>query len=166
MSTWVQQSKSMRTRGSKSHTKMSLQNCQNLENLLGNIEIFPAWNPIFLPPNPIFFNGFPLSSTAFRFPQQLSNFPNGFLLSEKSEKFYLRRQVYERSLFKLLISHHSLPELRNSRYNVYISPNTLLWCTCVPNSAPNLNWNIICLKIWQMPYPVKALSGNQQSSCP
>jgi hypothetical protein len=47
---------------------MSLQNCQKLENLLGNIKIFLARNPIFL-------NGFPLSSKAFRFPQRLSNFP-------------------------------------------------------------------------------------------
>ncbi len=61
---------------------MSLQNRQKLENLLGNIEIFPAWNPIFLAQNPIFLNGFPtfvngflLSWMAFRFPQWLSNFP-------------------------------------------------------------------------------------------
>ncbi len=92
------------------------------------------------------------SSTAFRFLQWLSAFFNGFLiflngfpiflngfpLSEKSEKIYLRRQAYKRSPFELCISRHSLPECRNSCYNAYISPNTLLWCTCVPNSAPNL----------------------------
>ena len=80
--------------------------------------------------------GFLLSSMAFRFLQRLSNFLqrlsaffngfpiflNGFLLSKKSEKIYLRRQVYKRSLFKLRISCHSLPELRNSRYIVYTSP--------------------------------------------
>jgi hypothetical protein len=66
---------------------------------------------------------------AFCFPQWLSAFFNGFPifldgipLSKKSKKMYLRRQVYERSLFELRISRHSLPELRNSRYNVYISP--------------------------------------------
>ncbi len=122
--------------------------------------------------------GFLLSSTAFHFLQRLSNFFNSFPiflngfpiflnvfpLSEKSEKIYLRWQVYERSPFELRISCHllpklcychslpklcnchllpklrnchSLPELRNC-YNACISPNTLLWCTCVPNSAPNL----------------------------
>ncbi len=51
-------------------------------NLLGNIKIFPSWNPIFLAWNPIFlsgfptfFNGFLLSLTAFCFLQQLSDFP-------------------------------------------------------------------------------------------
>jgi hypothetical protein len=74
---------------------------------------------------------FQLLSTAFCFPQQLSaflnGFPiflNGFPLSEKSKKIYLRRQVSKRSLFKLRICGHLLPELCNSRYNVYISPNT------------------------------------------
>ncbi len=58
---------------------------------------------------PIFFNGFPI-------------FLDGFPLSKKSEKIYLWRQVYKRSLFELRISCHLLPKLRNSRYNVYISP--------------------------------------------
>ncbi len=94
----------------------------------------------------------------------------------------LRKSIYgskymKDPLFKLRISCHLLPELHNSRYNVYISPSTLLWCTCVPNSVPNLNWNIICPDYNQtapnsksqnltMPYPVKASSGNPQSSCP
>jgi hypothetical protein len=111
------------------------------------------------------FNGFSISLNGFPI------FLNGFPLSEKSKKIYLRRQVYKRSPFKLRISHHLLPKLRNrhslpklgnchllpklcnchplpeltkysySEYfmnNACISPNTLLWCTCVPNSAPNL----------------------------
>jgi hypothetical protein len=72
----------MRTRGSKSCRKTSLQNCQKLENLLGNIEIFPTRNPIFLARNPIFLNGFPtfingflLSSTAFQFSSTAFHFP-------------------------------------------------------------------------------------------
>ncbi len=146
MSTWVQQSKSVRTRGNKLRRKTSLQNCQKLENLLGN-RFFPAWNPIFLPQNLV--NGFLLSSTAFCFPQRLSAFLNGFPLFKKSKKIYLWRQVSKRPLFELRISRHLLPKLRNSCYNVYISPNTLLWCTYVPNSAPNLNWSIICPKFNQ-----------------
>jgi hypothetical protein len=86
-----------------------------------------AQNPIY--PNRLstFFDGFPLSSTAFRFLQRLSAFSNGFPnfsnglpiflngfpLSEKSEKIYLWREVYERSLFKLCIFCHLLPELRD-----------------------------------------------------
>ncbi len=72
---------------------------------------------------------FRLSSMTFCFPQWLSAFINrfpifldSFPLSEKSEKIYLRRQVYKRSLFELRIYRHLLPELCNSRYNVYISP--------------------------------------------
>ncbi len=143
--------------------KTSLQNCQILENLLGNIKTFRLLKSDF--PH----TKFDFSSTAFRFLQWLSAFFNGFMiflngflislngfsLSKKSEKIYLRRQVYKRSPFKLWISRHLLPELRHchllpklcnchllpelrSCYNAYISPNTLLWCTCVPNSAPNL----------------------------
>ena len=48
-----------------------------------------------------FFNGFPI-------------FLNDFSISEKYEKIYFWWQVYERSLFELCISRHSLPELRNS----------------------------------------------------
>ncbi len=126
----------------QSRRKNKSQNCQIIENLL-EISRFPS--PISRFPSPkiqcssheIRFSpiSFLLSSTAFCFLQRLSaffncfptffnGFPiflNGFPLSEKSEKIYLRRQVYERSLFEL-ISRHSLPELCNSRYIVYISP--------------------------------------------
>ena len=51
-----------------------------------------------------FFNGFPISSPAFRFLKRLSDFFNGFPLSEKSGKIYLWRQIYERSLSELRIS--------------------------------------------------------------
>ncbi len=61
---------------------MSLQNCQKLENLLGNIEIFPAQNQISLAQNsiflncfPTFVNGFLLSSTAFQFSSMAFHFP-------------------------------------------------------------------------------------------
>ncbi len=88
---------------------------------------FPQSAFCFLQRLSAFFNGFPLSSRAFCFLQRLSNFfngfpifligfpifLNGFPLSEKSEKIYLRQQVYERSPFKLCISHHLLPELCN-----------------------------------------------------
>jgi hypothetical protein len=126
--------------------KMSPQNCQKLENLL-EILRFSLPKIQFSSPKILFSSmAFGLLSTAFCFPQRLSvflnSFPiflNGFPLSEKSEKIYLQQQVSKRSLFELRISCHLLSTLHNSRYNVYISPNTLLWCTCVPKSVPYLN---------------------------
>jgi hypothetical protein len=74
VSTWVQQSKSMRTHATSCMWETSLQNCQILENLLGNIEIFlrlksnfPHTKFNFLQWLSAFFNGFPLSSMAFWF---------------------------------------------------------------------------------------------------
>jgi hypothetical protein len=72
---------------SKLRRKTSLQNCQILKNILGNIKIFPSQNPIFLNGFPTFFNGFPLSSTAFCFLQQLSAFLNGSPLSSTAFRF-------------------------------------------------------------------------------
>ncbi len=154
MSTWVQQQKSVRTHATNWVGKTSLKNCQILENLL-EISRFPTLISRFPSPKIQFSShkiqfspiDFLLSSTAFRFLQRLSDFLqrlyaffngfltffngfpiflNGFLLFEKSKKIYLRQQVFERSLFELRISRHSLPELCNSRYIVYISPTFLI----------------------------------------
>ncbi len=79
----------MRTHGSKLRRKTSLQNCQILENLMGNIENFPRLKSYFPPPKsdfaqwlsdflqrlPAFLNGFPLSSTAFQFSLMAFCFP-------------------------------------------------------------------------------------------
>jgi hypothetical protein len=117
-------------------SKTRPQNHQILENILGKLGFSFSTTPIFLTQNliffngfpisekskKIFFNGFPLSSAAFCFLQRLSAFFNGFPvflnsfpLSKINKKIYLRRQVYERSLFELRISRHLLPELCNSR---------------------------------------------------
>ncbi len=84
----------MRTHGSKLHSKTSLQNHQKLENLLGNIKIFPAQNPIFLARNPIFLNGFPtfvngflLSSMAFQFSSTAFHFPRNLRKSIYDSKY-------------------------------------------------------------------------------
>jgi hypothetical protein len=79
---------------------MSLQNRQILENLLGNIKIFPSKILFsstafqlsstafhFLQRLSAFFNGFPFSSTDFCFPKQLSAFLNGFPLSSMAIRF-------------------------------------------------------------------------------
>jgi hypothetical protein len=150
----------MRTHATSCMWETSLQNCQILENLLGNIPSpkiqfsshkirFSSSAFHFLQQLSAFFNGFPIFLNSFLI------FLNGFPLSEKSKKICFQQQVYKRSPFKLRIFHHSLPELCNCHllpklrnchslpelcncYKAYISPNTLLWCTCVPNSAPNL----------------------------
>ncbi len=102
----------MRTRGGKLRRKMSLQNCQILENLLGNIEIFPSQNPIFLNSFSTFFNGLPLSSTAFCFPQWLSAFFNGFLLSSKAFCFLQRLSAFLNGLL--------LSSMANCRRGLFI----------------------------------------------
>ncbi len=150
MSTVFQHQKSMCTHATNRVGKTSLKNCQILENVL-EILRFPPPTSRFSSPKIRFSShkirfspiSFLLSSTAFRFLQRLSDFlqwlsafsngflifskgfpifPNGFPLSEKSEKIYLWREVYKRSLFELHIFRHSLPKLRNSRYNTQHTP--------------------------------------------
>ncbi len=100
----------------------------NIEISLSNIEIFLTRNPIF--PNRLstFFNGFLLSSTAFCFLQRLSDFLQR--LSDFPQRLYAFREIRENlstaaSIRKITIRasyfRHSLPELRNSCYIVYIS---------------------------------------------
>ncbi len=133
----------MRTHATSRMWETSLQKCQILENLLGNIKIFlllksnfPHTKFDFLQLLSAFFNSFPIFLNGFPI------FFNGFPLSKKSEKIYLRRQVYARSPFELRISRHLLPEVRNrhslpkhcnchllpklcNHYNAYISPNII-----------------------------------------
>jgi hypothetical protein len=71
----------MRTHATSCIWETSLQNCQILENLLGNIEIFrllksdfPHTKFDFLQWLSAFFNGFPVSSTAFQFSSTAFHF--------------------------------------------------------------------------------------------
>jgi hypothetical protein len=82
MSTCVQQSKSMRARGSKSGVKNETPKSPETRESLGKIRIilllksdFPHTKFDFLQRLSAFFNHFPISSTAFKFLQRLSNFP-------------------------------------------------------------------------------------------
>jgi hypothetical protein len=75
----------MRTRGSKSGVKNETPKSPETRESLGKIEIFlllksnfPHTKFDFLQRLSTFFNGFPLSSTASRFLQLLSNFPQRF----------------------------------------------------------------------------------------
>ncbi len=115
----------MRARGSKSGVKNETPKLPETREYLGKIRIILLLNSDFLHTkfnflqrlsnfreireNLLqrlfnFFKAFPRSSTAFRFLQRLSEFLNGFSLSEKSGKIYPWRQVYERSLSELRIS--------------------------------------------------------------
>ena len=142
----------MRTHATSRIGETSLQNCQKTKESLGNIGIFLLLNPVFLTWNSIFFNGFPLSSTAFRFLQQLSNLFNGFPIflngfPKSSTAFCFPRNPRKSIYGEKYTKDHYLsfvffatrsPTCAPSFVIPATIPNTLLWCTCVPNSAPYL----------------------------
>jgi hypothetical protein len=145
----------MHTHATNRVGKTSLQNCQILEIFLSKIQFslreiqiystafcFLQRLSAFFNGFPIFFNGFLLSSIAFCDMRNLRKSilfsSTAFLFPRNPMKFNYGSKYTKDPPFELCISRHLLPELRNSRYNVYILPNTFLWCTCVPNSAPNL----------------------------
>jgi hypothetical protein len=71
----------MRAHGSKLGVKTRPQNCQKLENVFGKIKIFRAQNPIFLAQNSNFFNGFLISEISEKI------FFNGFPISSMAFHF-------------------------------------------------------------------------------
>jgi hypothetical protein len=71
----------MRAHGSKFGVKTRPQNCQKLENVIGKIEIFLAQNPNFFGQNLIFFDGFPISKKSEK------TFLNGFPISSTAFRF-------------------------------------------------------------------------------
>ncbi len=104
-----QSSKSMRTHGSKFGVKTRPQNCQKLENILGNWD-FPSPKLQFSS-HKIWFSStafwFPRnqrksSSTALRFLQRLSAFFNGFPLSKKSKKIFFDGFLISSTAFQFL----------------------------------------------------------------
>ena len=126
----------MHAHGSKSGVKNETPKLPETRESLGKTVIFLLLKSDFLHTKfdflhwlSPFFNGFLLSSTAFRFLHQLSAFFNSFPISSMVFQFFsmafrfprnprksiLRRRVYERSLFELHISRHSLPKLCNFR---------------------------------------------------
>jgi hypothetical protein len=97
----------MRTHATSCMWEMSLQNCQILENLLGNIEIFlllksnfPHTKFDFLQRFSAFLNGFPLSSTAFQFSSTAFQFSSVAFLFPRN----LRKSIYGGNYTK---DHHS-----------------------------------------------------------
>jgi hypothetical protein len=78
----------MRARGSESGVKNKTPKLPETREYLGKIGFSFSLTPIFLTQNSNFFNGFPISSTAFQLFQWLSTFFNRFPLSKKSEKIF------------------------------------------------------------------------------
>ncbi len=97
----------MRTHATSRMWETSLQNCQILENLLGNIKIFlllksnfPQTKFDFLQRLSAFFNGFLLSSTAFQFSSMAFRFSSTAFLFPRN----LRKSIYRGKYTK---DHHS-----------------------------------------------------------
>ncbi len=130
----------MHTRGSKLRSKTSLQNCQKLENLLGNIEISPAQNPVFLARNPIFLNGIPtfvngflLSSMAFQFSSMAFHFPRN-----------PRKSIYGGKYLKDHYSSFAFPATRSPSFAI---PATM--STSPPTLTENLGVHLPFQWQWQ-----------------
>jgi hypothetical protein len=97
----------MRTHATSHMWETSLQNCQILENLLGNIKIFlllksdfPHTKFNFLQWLSTFFNGFPLSSMTFQFSSMAFQFSSMAFLFPRN----LRKSIYGGKYTK---DHHS-----------------------------------------------------------
>ncbi len=114
------------------------------------LKIFNGF-PIFLNGFPISLNGFPLSKKSKKIylrRQVYKRSPFELRISchslPKLRNCHLLPELRNRHSLPKLRNCHSLPKLTKYSYSEYfmnnacISPNTLLWCTCVPNSAPNL----------------------------
>ncbi len=88
-----------------------------------------------------FFNGFPLSSTAFCFLQCLSDFLQQLsdFLQWLSDLRNPRKSIYGDKYTKDHYVSFVFFATRSPSFVISATiPNTLLWCTCVPNSAPYL----------------------------
>jgi hypothetical protein len=136
----------MRTHATSCIGERGLKNCQKTKESLGNIRIFlllksnfPHTKFNFLQWLSTFFNGFLIFFDSFLI------FFNSFLLSSTSFHFprNLRRSIYGKKYTKdhylsFVFFATRSPTRAPSFVIPATIPNTLLWCTCVPNSAPYL----------------------------
>ncbi len=128
----------MRTHATSCMWETSLQNCQILENLLGNIEIFrllksnfPHTKFNFLQRLSAFFNGFLLSSTAFRFSSTAFQF--------SSTAFHFLRNP-RKSIYgcKYMKDHHSsfvFPTTHSPSFVIATRSPSFVIATCSPSFA-------------------------------
>ncbi len=136
MSTWVQQSKSMRTHATSRMWETSLQNRQILENLLGNIKIFLLLKSNFLHTKFdflqwlfAFFNSFPLSSTAFRFSSTAFRISSTAFLFPRNP----RKSIYGSKYTK---DHHSsfvFPTTCSPSFVIATCSPSFVIATCSPS---------------------------------
>jgi hypothetical protein len=136
----------MHTHATSRIGETGLQNRQKTKESLGNIGIFLLlkpnfphtkfnflqWLSAFFNGFLIFFNGFPLSSAAFQFSSAAFRFPRNPRKSIYGEKYM--KDHYLSFVFFATCSLTCAP----SFVIPTTIPNTLLWSTCVPNSAPYL----------------------------
>jgi hypothetical protein len=132
----------MRTHATNRVGKTSLKNCQILENVL-EISRFPSPILRFLSPKIRF------SSPKIKFPHTKSDFPqSAFYFLQRLSDFLQwlsnfprnpRKSIYgdkdtkDHYLSFVFFATHSSSFIISATI-----PNTLLWCTCVPNRAPYL----------------------------
>ncbi len=146
MSTLFHQSKSMRTHATRRIGETSLQNCQKTKESLGNIGIFLLLKPIFphmkfdfLQRLSTFFNGFLLSSTAFWFSSTAFRFSSTAFNFPRNPRKSIYGKKYTRDHYLSLVFFATRSPTCSPSFVIPATiPNTLLWCTCVPNSAPYL----------------------------
>jgi hypothetical protein len=126
----------MRTHATSCMWETSLQNCRILENLLGNIEIFlllksnyPHTKFNFLQRLSAFFNGFPLSTTAFQFSSMAFQFSSTAFLFPRNP----RKSIYGGKYAK---DHHSsfvFPATRSPSFIIATCSPSFIIATCSPS---------------------------------
>jgi hypothetical protein len=126
----------MRTHATSRMWETSLQNCQILENLLGNIKIFlllksdfPHMKFDFLQRLSTFFNGFPLSSITFQFSSMAFRFSSMAFLFLRNP----RKSIYGGKYTK---DHHSsfiFPTTCSPSFVIATRSPSFVIATCSPS---------------------------------
>ncbi len=126
----------MRTHATSRMWETSLQNCQILENLLGNTKIFrllksdfPHTKFDFLQWLSTFFNGFPLSSTAFRFSSTAFRFSSTAFHFPRNP----RKSIYGGKYMKDHYSSFVFPATRSPSFVIATCSPSFIIATCSPS---------------------------------
>ncbi len=136
----------MRTHATSRIGETSLKNCQKTKESLGNIRIFLLLKPNFphtkfdfLQRLSAFFNSFPLSSTAFWFSSMASQFSSTAFHFPRNPRKSIYGERYTKDHYLSFVFFATCSPTRSPSFVIPATiPNTLLWGTCVPNSAPYL----------------------------
>ncbi len=136
----------MRTHATSCIGEMSLQNHQKTKEYLRNIGIFHLLKPNFphtkfnfLQWLSAFFNGFLLSSTAFWFSSTAFRFSSMAFHFPRNPRKSIYNVKYTKDHYLSFVFFAIRSPTRASSFVIPATiPNTLLWCTCVPNRVPYL----------------------------